>query len=254
MAIVPTVSRSGFLTVLISMLTGNETECVKSIHRMAIKYKFIGKPLKILTFHTKNTPVHWGKIHPIKQEYSLVRRKKFIGMKTEFYTYQSHFHCIGQPKEKAENLLRRNQKLATSLDFNWSCSLSAIRAMNSEFVGFPLVLETVYPKNLCRVSRSPLSQATSMAWRMARSTLDGVVWKVFATWGYSTFVMAFVSLAGHAEATTARLGNPTKNECECWWFVAFFIVPFATALRVWKYDSENQLYSQAWTQWIFEII
>ena len=50
----------------------------------AIKHKFIGKPLKILTFHTKNTPVHWVEIHPIKQEYSLVRRKKFIGMKTEF--------------------------------------------------------------------------------------------------------------------------------------------------------------------------
>jgi hypothetical protein len=49
----------------------------------AIKHKFIGKPLKIQIFHAKNTPVHWGKIHPIKQEYSLVQRKKFIGMKTE---------------------------------------------------------------------------------------------------------------------------------------------------------------------------
>ena len=29
-----------------------------------------------------------------------------------------------------------------------SCNLSAIRAMNSELVGFPFVLETVYPKNL----------------------------------------------------------------------------------------------------------
>ena len=84
----------------------------------AIKHKFIGKPLKILAFQTKNTPVHWGKIHPIKQEYSLVWRKKFIGMKTEIYTYQSHLHCIGKPKEKAEKPLRRNQKLATSLDFS----------------------------------------------------------------------------------------------------------------------------------------
>jgi hypothetical protein len=25
---------------------------------------------------------------------------------------------------------------------------------------------------------------------MARSTLEGVVWNVFATWGYNTFVMA----------------------------------------------------------------
>ena len=50
----------------------------------AMKHKFIGKLFKIQIFHTKNTPVHWGKIHPIKQEYSLVQRKKFIGMKTEF--------------------------------------------------------------------------------------------------------------------------------------------------------------------------
>ena len=84
----------------------------------AIKHKFIGKPLKIQIFHTKNTPVHWGKFHPIKQEYSLVQRKKFIGMKTRFYTYQSHLHCIACPKEKAEKALRRNQKLATSLDFS----------------------------------------------------------------------------------------------------------------------------------------
>jgi hypothetical protein len=84
----------------------------------AIKYKFIGKPLKIQIFHAKNTPVHWGKIHPIKQEYSLVQRKKFIGMKTEFYTYQSHLHCIDYLNKKAENLLRRNQKLATSEDFS----------------------------------------------------------------------------------------------------------------------------------------
>jgi len=42
----------------------------------AIKHKFIGKPLKIQIFHAKNTPVHWGDFDPIKQEYSLVQRKK----------------------------------------------------------------------------------------------------------------------------------------------------------------------------------
>ena len=30
----------------------------------------------------------------------------------------------------------------------WRLSLSAIMAINSEFVGFPLILDTVYPKNL----------------------------------------------------------------------------------------------------------
>ena len=44
---------------------------------------------------------------------------------------------------KAENLLRPNQKLATSLDLSWSDNLSAISEINSELVGFPLVLLTV---------------------------------------------------------------------------------------------------------------
>ena len=55
--------------------------------------------------------------------------------------------------------------------------LSLIMAINSEFVGLPLVLLTVYPKNRCNVYRSPRSKATSMAWRIARSTRLGVVWK-----------------------------------------------------------------------------
>ena len=72
---------------------------------------------------------------------------------------------------------------AASALFSCNCSLSAMRAMNSLLVGLPLVLLTVYPKNLCSVSRSPLSQATSMAWRMARSTRLGVVLNALATWG-----------------------------------------------------------------------
>ena len=73
----------------------------------------------------------------------MVQRKKFIGMKTRFQTYQSHLHCIGTLNKKAEKPLRPNQKLATSLDLSWRDNLSAIRAINSEFVGFPLVLLTV---------------------------------------------------------------------------------------------------------------
>ena len=38
-----------------------------------------------------------------------------------------------------------------------------------------------------------------MACLIARSTLEGVVWNVFATWGYNTLVMALACL-------TARLG------------------------------------------------
>ena len=50
-------------------------------------------------------------------------------------------------------------------------------------VGLPLELLTVKPKYFCRVSRSPRSQATSMAWRMARSTRDAVVPNFRATSG-----------------------------------------------------------------------
>ena len=112
-----------------------------------------------------------------------------------------------------------DQKFPTSADFICSWSLSAISAMNSELVGFPLVLDTVYPKNRWRVSRSPRSHATSMACLIARSTLDGVVWKVFATWGYSTLVMAFVSLTGHAEATKSN--RKTREFCRL--FIALFV-------------------------------
>jgi len=36
-----------------------------------------------LYFSYKNTPVHWGDFASIKQEYSLVQRKKFIGTKIQ---------------------------------------------------------------------------------------------------------------------------------------------------------------------------
>ena len=43
--------------------------------------KFIDLPIKIQTFHRKNTPVHWGNFYPIKQECSLAQQKTFIGLK-----------------------------------------------------------------------------------------------------------------------------------------------------------------------------
>ena len=61
--------------------------------------------------------------------------------------------------------------------------------------GFSLGIADSIAENLCKVSRSPRSQATSMAWRIARSTLEGVVWNVLATWGYNTLVMAFTGLS-----------------------------------------------------------
>ena len=66
-------------------------------------------------------------------------------------------------------------------------------AMNSLLVGLPFALETVYQKYFWNVSRSPRSHATSMAWRIARSTRDGVVAYRFATSGYKTFVTALMT-------------------------------------------------------------
>ena len=70
--------------------------------------------------------------------------------------------------------------------------LSAIIAMNSLLVGFPRRLWMVQPKQLLRVSTSPLSHATSMAWRMARSTRLAVVPFFLAISGYRRLVTALM--------------------------------------------------------------
>ena len=53
----------------------------------------------------------------------MVQRKKFIGTKTRFYTYQSHLHCIDQPKRKspkgvaAQSEIRHLVRLQLKLQF-----------------------------------------------------------------------------------------------------------------------------------------
>jgi hypothetical protein len=69
--------------------------------------------------------------------------KKVYGVKIPISPRIFTVHGVFDQSPKSKNLLRPNQKFATSLDFNCSCNLSAIRAINSEFVGFPLVLLTV---------------------------------------------------------------------------------------------------------------
>lgn len=66
---------------------------------------------------------------------------------------------------------------------------SAIMAMNSELVGFPFMHETVFPKYFLKTSGSPPSHARSIAWRIARSALEGVVLNFFATPVYTTLIM-----------------------------------------------------------------
>ena len=69
--------------------------------------------------------------------------KKFMALKHLVQRALLVFMAFLTIIPKAENPLRRNQKFATSLDFSCKDNLSAIRAINSEFVGFPLVLLTV---------------------------------------------------------------------------------------------------------------
>ena len=69
--------------------------------------------------------------------------KKVYGVRTPFSARNLAVYGIFATSPKAEKSLRPNQKFATSELFNCKESLSAIRAMNSEFVGFPLVLLTV---------------------------------------------------------------------------------------------------------------
>lgn len=68
--------------------------------------------------------------------------------------------------------------------------LSATMAMNSEFVGFALLILMVYPNRWEMLSMLPRVHATSIAWRMARSTRLGVVLYFSAIAGYSVFVIA----------------------------------------------------------------
>ena len=69
--------------------------------------------------------------------------KKVYGVNIWFSALILAVYGIFAVFPKAENLLHPNQKLATSLDLSCRDNLSAIRAMNSELVGFPLVLLTV---------------------------------------------------------------------------------------------------------------
>ena len=69
--------------------------------------------------------------------------KKVYGVRSAYSAPFSDVHGVDDHHPKAQKPLRPNQKLATSLDLSWRDNLSAIRAMNSEFVGFPLVLLTV---------------------------------------------------------------------------------------------------------------
>ena len=57
-----------------------------------------------------------------------------MALKHPFHRAFSLFMAFLTIIPKSEKPLRPNQKLATSEDFNCSCNLSAISAINSEFI------------------------------------------------------------------------------------------------------------------------
>ena len=87
-------------------------------------------------------------------------------MHTNFLTFQLHFSNIRCNECKflfSVYSYSCNVLSISYADFNSSLSLSAIIAINSEFVGFPLLAEIVYPKIFSTASCCPLPHATSIA-------------------------------------------------------------------------------------------
>jgi len=56
-------------------------------------------------------------------------------------------------------------------------------------VGFPFAADIVYPNMLSTLSCCPLAHATSIAWRIALSTLLGVVLNFSAISGIAFFIV-----------------------------------------------------------------
>ena len=78
--------------------------------------------------------------------------------------------------------------------FNSKRNLSAIIAINSELVGFPLLADIVYPNMFSTASCWPLPHATSIAWRIALSTRLGVVQYLLAISGYKLLLFDLLHL------------------------------------------------------------
>ena len=75
--------------------------------------------------------------------------------------------------------------------------------MNSPFVGLSSRENTWQPNEVFIASTRPRFQATSMAWRMARSTLLAEVEYLRAMPGYSSLVMRFITSGSSTTMRTA---------------------------------------------------
>ena len=134
--------------------------------------------------------------------------------------------------------------------------------MNSEFVGFPRRLWMVQPKQLLRVSTSPRSHATSMAWRMARSTRLAVVPFFLAISGYRRLVTALMYSGSFmvsrmasrrnwqplmwAGTVSEQAINLSQNLSICWYSLERFIVLPVYLIPPIKATSLYGLYCSGW--------
>ena len=80
---------------------------------------------------------------------------------------------------------------------------------------------------------------------MARSTLLGVVWNVFATWGYSTLVMALACLTARLEAWRNAAGEPYRDKYFEGEFIALFVPIDNYCLLAYTNDTKSQDSGQA---------
>lgn len=92
--------------------------------------------------------------------------KQFIAMHSNFILTHHAFYTVRcNEVEFSYSIFSYSPKYydISYADFNSSLNLSAIIAINSEFVGFPFAAEIVYPKIFSTISCCPLPHATSMA-------------------------------------------------------------------------------------------
>ena len=100
-------------------------------------------------------------IHHFFVQYILYNKNQlFVNHFFKFFYIDLFYICIAYKKWKREPSPFPHFHYAV---FNSNLNLSAIIAINSELVGFPLLAETVYPKMFSTIPGSPLPQATSIA-------------------------------------------------------------------------------------------
>ena len=110
--------------------------------RQYLIYRFLLESSNKRVLNITIPPVCWLFSQATNRRYSLVQGKKFIGVSGDFHTYLYSVHWF-LPKSSIPQGHAPQGVEAHLLCFRFSVRLSAIIAMNSELVGFPLMFDTV---------------------------------------------------------------------------------------------------------------